>query len=141
MSQKSSEAQDVNQSNIPWRVLQKHLTDHMRKNYSDTLSSDSYAVTGDDMTECSIWDASCQKERSDIVCKKQRKVFREKSITVRLVMRNPLLVAIELSKVRLHCHYPDESEGEQTKQEFDATYADVSSASLTEKTSKDYKIQ
>ena len=80
----------------------------MRKHHADTLSSDSYAITGDDMTECSVWDATCQRERSDVTCKRQRKVFKEKSITVRLVMRNPLLVAIELSKVRLQCHYPDE---------------------------------
>ena len=112
MSQVSSEAQDVNQSNIPWRILQKHLTEHMRKNYASSLANDAYAVTGDDMTECSIWDATCQKERSDVTCKRQRKVFKEKSITVRLRMRNPLSVPIELTKVRLQCHYPDEQEAE-----------------------------
>ena len=48
-------------------------------------------------------------------------------------MRNPLLVAIELSKVRLQCHYPDEQEIEPQKQEVDGSYSFVSTGSSSEK--------
>ena len=111
IQQLDNQAQDINQSNIPWRILQKQLTEYIKKyqkQNQEELTDDAYAINGDAMTECGVWDATCQKERSDITCKKQRKLFKSKSITVRMVMRNPLLVAIELSKVRLQCHYQEE---------------------------------
>ena len=109
----------------------------MRKYHSDTLSNDAFQITGDDLTECSIWDASCQKERTDVTCKRERKVFKEKTIMVRLIMRNPLMVEIPISKVRLQCHNADAEE--EKNQEFDATYANISTEQSQEK-QRDYKV-
>ena len=60
------------------------------------------------MTECGIYDATCLKERTDTTYKRQRKVFKDKPICVRFVLRNPLLTDIAISKLRLCCRYVNE---------------------------------
>ena len=69
------------------------------------------------MTECSIYDATCQKERTDITYKKQRKVYKDKSIRVRFMIRNPLLTDISISNLRLSCRYIDKQGGPAGEEE------------------------
>jgi hypothetical protein len=66
-----------------------------------------YGMVGDEMTECSIYDATSQKERTDITYKKQRKVYKDKSIRVRFKIRNTLLNDFHISNLRLCCRYVD----------------------------------
>lgn len=99
----SIENEDVNQSNIPWRILEKQVTDNIRKNHLEEMKeSNSEAIcqiNGDEMTECSIYDATCLKERNDTNYKRQRKVFQDTEIRVRFMLRNPLLTDISVSNL------------------------------------------
>ena len=67
------------------------------------------------MTECGIYDATCLKDRQDTTFKKQRKVFQDTEVRVRIVLRNPLLTDISLSNLRLRCRYadPEKKDGEK----------------------------
>ena len=109
--------EDINQSNIPWRILEKQVTEYCRKNHQSELEAGSegcYAVNGDEMTECGIYDANCLKERTDTTYKRQRKVYKDKAIRVRFMLRNPLLTDISISNLRLCCRYvKDSEEGEK----------------------------
>ena len=74
------------------------------------------------MTECSIFDATCLKERTDTTFKKERKVFQDKPIRVRFLLRNPLLTDIAVSKLRLCCRFvdsPPKDQNEDSKQAED----------------------
>ena len=113
------ENEDVNQSNIPWRILEKQVTDNIRKNHLEELKeSNSEAIcqiNGDEMTECSVYDATCLKDRNDTTCKRQRKVFADTEIRVRFMLRNPLLTDISVSNLQLRCRYiNEEKKGEET---------------------------
>lgn len=83
----------------------------MRKSYSEELTNDkaegAYGINGDEMTECSIYDATCLRDRTDTTYKRQRKVFKNKAIRVRFFIRNPLLTDISISNLRLCCRYLD----------------------------------
>ena len=114
--------EDINQSNIPWRILEKQVTDYMRKNHTEELaatgSEGACNVNGDEMTECGIYDATCLKERTDTTHKRQRKVFKDTAIRVRFLLRNPLLTDISISNLRLCCRYVEEekkAEDEEVK--------------------------
>jgi hypothetical protein len=110
------------------------------------LHKDAFTISREEMTERDLWDATCQKERTDVTQKEMfdnnknrllRTVFKEKAIMMRLVMRNPLMIDIPITKVRLQCHFIN-AEGEKEEGEFDATYASITSDDLTK---KDYKVQ
>ena len=77
---------------------------------AETGSEGAYAINGDEMTECGIYDATNQKERTDTTFKRQRKVFKDKAIRVRFMVRNPLLTDISISNLRLCCRYVDEDD-------------------------------
>lgn len=116
--------EDINQSNIPWRILEKQVTDYMRKSHGDELVAEkaegAYGINGDEMTECAIYDATCLRERTDTTFKKQRKVFKDKTIRVRFMLRNPLLTDISISNLRLCCRYLEDSDSEEGKTDPDS---------------------
>jgi len=90
----------------------------MRRNHLEELkgtgSDAACQVNGDEMTECSIYDATCLKERNDTTFKRQRKVFSDTEIRVRFLLRNPLLTDIAVSNLRLRCRYvKDKVDGEE----------------------------
>ena len=67
------------------------------------LHKDAFTISREEMTERDLWDATCQKERTDVTQKEMfdnnknrllRTVFKEKAIMMRLVMRNPLMIDI-----------------------------------------------
>ena len=62
------------------------------------------------MTECGIYDSTCLKDRTDTTYKRQRKVFKDKPIRVRFMLRNPLLTDITITNLRLCCRFLDEGE-------------------------------
>lgn len=80
------------------------------------------------MTECGIYDATCLKDRIDTTHKRQRKVFKDKAIRVRFMLRNPLLTDISISNLRLCCRYvktdkdkkeeSDDDERKEDEEEF-----------------------
>ena len=87
----------------------------MRKNHGSELANGcegAYAVNGDEMTECGIYDATCLKDRTDTTYKRQRKVYKDKEIRVRFMLRNPLLTDISISNLRLCCRYVEEAKTE-----------------------------
>jgi len=57
------------------------------------------------MTECGIYDSTCLKDRNDATHKRMRKVYKDKAIRVRFMLRNPLLTDISISNLRLCCRY------------------------------------
>ena len=87
----------------------------MRKNHAEELATDkaegAYGINGDEMTECSIYDATSLGDRTDTTYKRQRKVFKDKAIRVRFLLRNPLLTDISISNLRLCCRYLDDPNG------------------------------
>ena len=87
----------------------------MRKHHGTELANGSegaYAVNSDEMTECGIYDATCLKDRTDTTYKRQRKVYKDKEIRVRFMLRNPLLTDISISNLRLCCRYIEETKTE-----------------------------
>ena len=95
----------------------------MRKKHSEELkSSDSegaFGICADEMVECGIYDATCLNERNETTHKRQRKVFKNQSIRVRFLLRNPLLTDISISNLRLCCRYIKPDQSEETKEEED----------------------
>ena len=96
------------------------MTDFMRKKHMTELKESSSEaacqVNGDEMTECGIYDATSQKDRMDTTYKRQRKVFKDKAIRVRFMLRNPLLTDINISNLRLCCRYLPEEDGKENEE-------------------------
>jgi len=67
------------------------------------LPEDLYNVSLDETVECQIYDAENEIERKRQVMKTVRKVFVNRPITLTVTLRNPLLVAINLTNLRLVC--------------------------------------
>jgi hypothetical protein len=89
----------------------------MKKNHQEQLPDAAYDISLDEMAECTIYDAANEQEKAELTEKKERKVFSGQPITVRLMMRNPLLTEIQISKVRLVCSYKDKPEGKEDDSE------------------------
>ena len=56
--------ENVNQNNIPWRILMQKLTWHVREDkktrqLGDSLPDGLFAITLDEKRECQIYDATC----------------------------------------------------------------------------------
>lgn len=85
---------------------------YIKKNHADsnpdTIKEPIYNVSLDEMSECQIYDAGSTVEKADLTQKRVRKVFQGEPITVKMIMRNPLLIDISIRKVCIHCEYKEE---------------------------------
>jgi hypothetical protein len=90
---------DLNQNALLWRFLDKKLTKFMKVKHSTTLKEPAYTTSLDQLTEFGIQDAVSIDERVAITHKKERKVFQNRPITLRMLMRNPLATDVSISKV------------------------------------------
>jgi len=82
------------------------------------LTTDFIEQSMDDLTEFSIYEAEHLNEKRGIVNKKNRKVFCNRPISVKVLMRNPLLTDISIGKIRLHCYYTSDKTDSTEKSSF-----------------------
>jgi hypothetical protein len=105
---------DLNQNECQWRHMGKSVCDFTR---SLKLAGDGeklQELTIDEITEFAIYDSPCKVERKDLISKKQRRVFQGTPISLRVVLRNTLGVALDIKNIKVVCQFQGAPEDETT---------------------------
>ena len=87
----------------------EHMNDEKRKNPDTGISPDACQFNGDEINEFAIYDCSTRARKRELTLKKIRNAFSNEPITVKLLMKNPLMADIYINRIRLICHYEGES--------------------------------
>lgn len=103
---------ELNSSNCPWKFLAKLLFEHMneekRRAPDLEVNPDECQFNGEEINEFAIYDCSNRAKKRDLTIKKVRKVFANETITLKILMKNPLMTDIYINNIRLHCRYEDQ---------------------------------
>ena len=90
--------------------MSKNLFDHIneeRRAKVRPLTPEEGGFVGDEFHEFAIYDCPSKIKKKDLTLKKPRKIFAGEPITVRFIMRNPLMTEIYLSSIKIVCQYED----------------------------------
>lgn len=106
---------DLNQNVCQWKHMAKSVTDFVKLHKpSAPMGEKLQELSIDEITEIGIYDALSINARKELLSKKTRKVFCNTPVTMRVVLQNPLHVAIAVKNIRVVCSYTGESQNVTT---------------------------
>ena len=97
---------DLNENICQWKHMAKSVTDYAKSlSISDNLNLHEklYELSIDEITEVAIYDAQTRLARIDLIAKKTRRVHIGSPITIRIMMKNTLAVAIDIKNIKAVC--------------------------------------
>jgi len=101
---------EFNSVNTPWKFLGKHLFEYMNeeKRKNADINPASSQFNGEEINEFAVFDCNNRARKRDLTMKKVRKVYVGETITVKLLIRNPLMADITINSMKLVCKYLDD---------------------------------
>lgn len=95
----------------------EHMNDEKRKHPEYQIQNDACQFNEDELNEFNIFDCGSRARKRDLTVKKIRSAMVNEPITVKLLMKNPLMTDLDLSHIKLICRYEDAQE--TTNDDFD----------------------
>lgn len=96
------------------KLLFEYINEEIKKNQQvnciggNGISPDMAGfVSVDEMNEFIIYDAQTKAKKKELTLKKVRKSYAGEPIIVKMLMKNPLLSDIYITKIKLVCRYVD----------------------------------
>ena len=85
----------------------EHMNDEKRKKPELEIQPDECQFNGDELNEFAVYDCSTRARKRELTIGNPRKQFANDPITLKLLMKNPLMADIYINKIRLICRYDD----------------------------------
>lgn len=85
----------------------EHMNDEKRKHPEYGIANETCQFNEEEMNEFAIFDCGSRARKRDLTIKKIRKAMVNEPITVKLLMKNPLMTDLDLSHIKLVCRYED----------------------------------
>lgn len=108
---------EFNSANCPWKFMAKHLFEFMneekRKSIEFEVQPESCQFNGEETNEFVIYDCTNRAKKRDLTVKKTRKAFINEPVTVKLLMKNPLMADISMTNIQLICRFEGGGEIEE----------------------------
>ena len=89
------------------------MNEEKRKRPELEINPEACQFNDDEINEFAIYDCTTKARKRELALKNVRKVFAGEPITVKLLMRNPLMADVFINKIKITCRY----EGSETKTE------------------------
>ena len=88
--------------------MAKYLFEFMneeRRKEENEIHPDLCQFNGEEINEFTIYDCTNRARKRDLTIKKMRKVFVNEVLTVKLLVKNPLMADININNIKLICRY------------------------------------
>jgi len=95
---------------VPWKFMAKTLFEGLnedRRNGVVQISPEQAGFVGSEVNEFAIYDCGSKLKKKEITMKRARKCFEGEPISVKLLIKNPLMTDIFLSSIKLVCRFAD----------------------------------
>jgi hypothetical protein len=92
---------DLNSNSCQWKHMAKSVTDFIKTQRDMPEKLQELSV--DEITEYAIYDCGSRVARRELIGKKQRRVYVGTPITLRIVFKNPLSVALDIKNIKIAC--------------------------------------
>lgn len=102
---------ELNSPNCPWKFLGKQIFEYMneerRKNdeLPFEIKMEECQFNSEENNEFAIFDCGSRARKRELTIKKLRKTFVGETLTFKMMIRNPLMVDLLLSNIKIICRY------------------------------------